>query len=276
MMSKKPIAIAMNAPSPALARLLALAVTLTLAPALPLPAQDEEPTKQPTPNEAGREVAAKEMADAQARVKKVGDGFYELGAIKINSKTREIQVPCVLNMTEGLLEYVLVHEHGKTHESLLRTSISPTELNVALLLTHYEPHLKEAAQFLPDPTPVTQKLMASPQAKPGANQVKLEVRWKDKDGKEHTAPVTRWIHEKDAKAPRDAQHWTYTGSMISQTGFAAQFDGSMIAIYFDLISLINFPVKENAFDDLWKVETSQVPALDSPVTLVISPKGPAA
>jgi hypothetical protein len=239
-------------------------------------AQDGEPTKQPTPNDAGKTVAAKEMAEAQSRVKKVADSEYDLGGIKINSKTRQISVPCVLNMTEGLLEYVLVHEHGKTHESLLRTSVSPTELNVALLLAHYEPNIKEAAQFLPDPTPMTQKLMAEPMAKAGANQITLNVQWKDKDGKEQTAPVTRWIHEKDAKAARESQHWTYTGSMISQTGFAAQFDGSMVAIYFDLISLVNFPVKENANDDLWKVETAKVPAVDTPVTLVISPKNPGA
>ncbi|WP_009961668.1 YdjY domain-containing protein [Verrucomicrobium spinosum] len=250
-----------------------LLVAATLSSALLL-AQDEEPTKQPSPNDAGKTVAAKEMAEAQSRVKKVADNEYDLGGIKINSKTRQISVPCVLNMTEGLLEYVLVHEHGKTHESLLRTSVSPTELNVALLLAHYEPNIKEAAQFLPEPTPMTQKLMAEPMSKAGANQITLSVQWKDKDGKEQTAPVTRWIHEKDAKVARDSQHWTYTGSMISQTGFAAQFDGSMVAIYFDLISLVNFPVKENANDDLWKVETAKVPPVDTPVTLVISPKNP--
>lgn len=249
-------------------------VTVLAASASLVVAQDAEPTKQPTPNDAGKSVAEKEMAETQARVKKVGENEYDLGGIKINSKSREIQVPCVLNMTEGLLEYVLVHEHGKTHESLLRTSISPTELNVAMLLSHYEANLKEAAQFLPDPTPMTQKLMAEPMAKPGANQINLTVRWKDKDGKEQSAPVTRWIHEKDAKSAREAQHWSYTGSMISQTGFAAQFDGSMIAIYFDLISLVNFPIKENANDDLWKVETAKVPAVDTPVTLVITPKSP--
>ncbi|MEZ0385841.1 MAG: YdjY domain-containing protein, partial [Verrucomicrobium sp.] len=110
--------------------------------------------------------------------------------------------------------------------------------------------------------------------KPGANQVELNVRWKDKDGKEQIAPVTRWIQEKGAKKSREGEHWTYTGSMISRSGFAAQFDGSIIAIYFDLIALINFPVKENNDDDRWKVETSKVPPIDTPVTLVITPKNP--
>ena len=237
-------------------------------------AQDAEPSKQPAPNDAGKEIVAQEVAKTQARIKKVGDHSYELGDIKFDSSTREILVPCVVNMTEGLLEYLLVHEHGKTHESLLSSKISPIELNVAMLLTHYEPHVKEAAQFLTDPQPTTKQMMAQPIEKPGANQVELNVRWKDKDGKEQIAPVTRWIQEKGAKKSREGEHWTYTGSMISRSGFAAQFDGSIIAIYFDLIALINFPVKENNDDDRWKVETSKVPPIDTPVTLVITPKNP--
>jgi hypothetical protein len=231
-----------------------------------------EPSKQPTPSDAGKAIVAQELEKTRERLKKVGEQEYELGEIKFNSTTREIRVPCKVNMTEGLLEYVVVHEHGKTHESLLSTSISPLELNVAMLLTNYEPHIKEAAQYLKEPRPMTTHLMSLPMERPGANQIEVAVEWKDAAGGTQTAPVTRWIKEKNSTVSREKTHWTYTGSMVSQTGFAAQFDGSIMAIYFDLIALINFPVKENNDDDRWEVATAVVPPIDTPVTLVITPK----
>lgn len=246
--------------------------------ALPLAAQDgPEPSKQPPSDPAGTKVATELMEAAKARIKKTGDTDYELGQIKFSSATREVRVPAVVNMSEGILEYTLVHENGKTHESLLRTAASPTEVNVALLLCHYEPHIKEAAQYLPDPRPETLAKMALPMQKEGANRVKLTVEWKDRKGKEQSAPVGAWIRDKKAGKPMDVNHWTYTGSFISQTGYAAEHDGSIIAIYFDLVSLVNCPDKGNADDDRWFVEKTAVPAIDTPVTLVFSPlEAPAA
>lgn len=233
--------------------------------------QGAEPSKQPPSDPAGAKVAAELMEAAKARIKKTGPTDYELGPIKFSSATHEIRVPAVLNMAEGILEYVLVHENGKIHESLLRTTVSPTEVNVALLLCHYEPHIKEAAQFLTEPMPETKAKMAKPMEREGANQVKLSVEWKDKDGKVQSAPLSNWIRDKKTDKPLQLDHWTYTGSFVSQTGYAAEHDGSLIAIYFDLVSLVNCPDKGNGDDDRWFVEKSAVPPRDTPVTLVFTP-----
>lgn len=251
--------------------LLAALCLLASAPG-PVHAQGgEEPSKQPPSNPAGAKVAGELMEAAKARIKKTGDNEYSLGDIRFSSATHEVRVPATVNMTEGILEYALVHETGKTHESLLRTTVSPTELNVALLLCHYEPHIKEAAQFLPDPRPETKAKMALPMEREGANQVRITARWKDKEGKEHTAKLSDWIRDKKRGAPLELDHWTYTGSFISQTGYAAEHDGSHIALYFDLVSLINCPHAGNTDDELWFVETSTVPPSDTPVTLVFTP-----
>lgn len=236
----------------------------------------EEPPKQPASNPAGAKVAGELMEAAKARIKKTGDTDYSLGDIRFSSATREVRIPATLNMTEGILEYALVHETGKTHESLLRTPVSPTELNVALLLCHYEPHIKEAAQFLPDPRPETRAKMALPMEREGANQVRITAQWKDKGGKDHTVKLSDWIRDKKRGGALVLDHWTYTGSFISQTGYAAEHDGSHIALYFDLVSLINCPHAGNTDDELWFVEKSAVPPSDTPVTLVFSPVLPPA
>ncbi|HSI64990.1 MAG TPA: YdjY domain-containing protein [Candidatus Saccharimonadia bacterium] len=245
------------------------------AAALPLCAQ-EEPPKQPTVSTtpAGAKVAADLAEAAKNRIKKVGPSEYELGPIKINSATREVRVPAQVNMTEGILEYALVHEHGKTHESLLRTTASPTELNVALLLSHFEPHLKEAAKFLAEPSEQVKTRMAQPMEHEGANRMRLTLEWKDASGKAQSAPISAWIRDKHTGKPATAAEWIYTGSFISQTGFAAEHDGSHIAIYFDLISLVNFPDKNNSSDENWLVESAAMPPVDTPVTLVFAPVTP--
>ena len=242
---------------------------------LPLRAQ-EEPPKQPTvsPTSAGAKVAAELAEAARNRITKIGPHAFELGPIKINSATREVSVPAVVNMTEGILEYVLVHEHGKTHESLLRTTVSPTELNVALLLTHFEPHLKEAAKFLASPSEQVKARMAQPMEHEGANRMRITLEWKDASGKAQTAPLNAWIRDKQSGKPATATEWIFTGSFISQTGFAAEHDGSHIAVYFDLISLVNFPDKNNVSDENWLVESAAIPPVDTPVTLVFAPVTP--
>jgi hypothetical protein len=236
-----------------------------------LSAQDgPEPSKQPASNPAGAKTAAALAEAAKNRIKKVGPTDYTLGGIHFSSATHEVRVPTTVNMIEGNLEYALVHENGKTHESLLKTKVSPTELNVALLLCNYEPHIKEAAQFLTDPLPETKAKMALPMEHEGANRVHLTVEWKDKDGTSHTAPLNAWIKDLNSNKPLETDHWTYTGSFVSQSGYAAEDDGSHIAIYFDLVALMNLPAPDNRSDECWLVEKSAVPPLDTPVTLVIS------
>jgi hypothetical protein len=232
--------------------------------------EGQEPSKQPPSSTEGTKVAGELAEAAKSRIKKVGDTDYTLGGITFSSATREVRVPALVNMTEGILEYALVHEHGKTHESLLRTTASPTELNVALLLCHFEPHIKEAAQYLEDPRPETKAKMEAPMEHEGANQVRLTLEWTDKDGAKKTAPISAWIRDRQKEKPLAIDHWTYTGSFVSRSGFAAEDDGSHIAIYFDLVALMNLPDPGNRSDDRWNVEKDAVPPLDTPVTVVFS------
>ncbi len=253
-----------------------LSLCLLAAASMPLRAQ-EEASKQPnaTPTPEGTKVTAELAEAAKKRITKPDPkgrpDDYELGPIKINSARREVRIPCQLNMADGILEYALVHENGKTHESLLRTTVSPMEMNIALLLCHFEPHIKEAAQYLKEPTPMTQARMAQPMEHEGANRMRLTLEWKDASGQTRTAPIGAWIRDKQTGKPSGQDIWTFTGSFISQTGFAAEHDGSHIAIYFDLVSLVNFPDKNNGNDENWIVESQAVPPVDTPVTLVFSP-----
>ncbi len=196
---------------------------------------------------------------------------YDLGGILLNSATKEIRVPCTVNMTEGSVEYALVAETGKTHESLLKTKVLPFDLQVALLLCRYEPHAGEIIKTLFNPPPELMAMAAKPMAKPGANRLKLNLEWKDKDGKVQTAALGDWIHDDASNKSLNIPYWIFTGSDFGDGMFAAELEGSFISVHFDLVSMIGSPAKLIGNDANWELDTKVIPPIDTPVTLVITP-----
>ncbi len=249
-----------------------LAITLPLSSGRLALAQDGgETSREAKPDPAGQAKAAAAVDAAKQRIKKTGESSYELGDIKFDSQSREIRFPAVVNMTDGMLEYAIVTENGKTHESLLRTTISPTELNLVMLLCNYEPHVGEAAKFIQEPQPQTKAMIAKPMEKPGANQLLVDVEWKNKEAQMKKSPLASWIVNKENKDELWTNHWTYTGSIIAQVGYTAEYEGSIMATYFDMLSIYNCPVAQNTSDEVWLVKTASVPAVETPVTVILSP-----
>ncbi|MCB1098163.1 MAG: hypothetical protein KDN22_21505 [Verrucomicrobiae bacterium] len=204
--------------------------------------------------------------DQRPRVEKLDDGTYRLGKIAFDQKTREVSFAAKVNMNLGYLEYILVNEvTGKTHESLLTTEVSPMDLNVVLLLLGYKPSSVLANQTEDKPLPVEPKASFD-----------VMVKWKDSDGKGHTAPVESWVLNLATESPAVRGHWLYTGSKVDdQGGFAAETDGSIIAVYRDLRSLINNPREGKTSDEIWKPSTDQgLPPKETPLTIFLRPHAP--
>lgn len=242
----------------------ALAVALALAlPTVRIPAQGPPPRPAPT----GK-------PPPKSPLQKTGDTTYELGGLRFDSATREIRVPCAVNMSEGVIEYALVTDTGKTHESLLKTKAKPFDLQIALLLCHYEPHAGELISILSNPQPEQKALAAKAMDRSGANLVKLSLEWKDKDGRPQAGALEDWIHDKRGKQSLRVPHWIFNGSDTGDGAFSAHLEGSLISIHFDLAAILGNPAKWSGSDDNWEVETSRVPPVDAPVTLVISPARP--
>ena len=73
------------------------------------------------------------------RVKKIGANLYRVGGVTIDSKLQVAVFPAEVNQIIGLIEYALVTEQGKTHESFLSTKIKPRDVHVAMLLLGVKP-----------------------------------------------------------------------------------------------------------------------------------------
>lgn len=229
---------------------------------LAMPSLAQEPPPRPAPSGKPPE---------KSPVEKTGDSTYEAGGVQFNSATREVRVPCAINMNEGIIEYALVTEAGKTHESLLKTRVKPFDVQLAMLLCNYEPHPGELIEVLSNAQPELQAIARKKMENPGANKVRLTVEWKDKDGKNQKSSLGRWIHNDRENKPLEIPHWIFNGSDMGDGNFSADHEGTLISGHFDLAGIISNPSKWAGENGNWLLETKKIPPVDTPVTLVISP-----
>ena len=242
--------------------LLVGAVFLLQGPVGAQQAADEE-----KPAEAGEEKKEAAPVDPTKAIEPLGGTRYRLGALTFDKATGVISVPAVVNMNKGLLEYVLVHESGKVHESLLSTAVKPMEFNVALLLLRWKP----SETFFDYAEPERGGVPIKGAKHPVPSQMTLHVRWKDASGAEQTVRLEQWLHNADKRAKITEGPFIYTGSRVMPDGtFLAQETGSLIALYVDPASVVNNPRDGNENDDVWFPDPG-VPTKGTPVTLELHP-----
>jgi hypothetical protein len=232
------------------------------------------PAQQPAASNAAPDADAPtaDPAAAAKRIKQTGPGQYELGEVKFSSVTREVRVPTTVNMRDGAIEFALVHEMGKTHESLLKMTASAVDIQVALLLCNYQAGELGLISGYEKDLEIVKRVETTAPKTAGANRVKIAVEWKDADGKIKRMSLQEWMIEVNTKKPpTDVTHWIFNGSSVMSAGFAAELQGNTIAIYMDRNAVLSWPGKSNRDDDHWLPNTSVIPKEDTPITLIISP-----
>ncbi len=243
--------------SSAMARLLGFVVSGLILSSAGL-AQEEPPRVAPKPSEAAAEVPAPEVS-----VKKVGETRYRLGEIEFDAKTREIRFPVVVNMREGgPVEYLLVHENGKVHESILTTAVSPLHLQIVMKLLRYQGGHGDVFNRL-----LTPELIEKEGGKEGDRGEEVTFTFEAEGGK--SLPVYEMIidgEKADAMAPGG---WIYTGSAVQEGTFMAEAEGSIIAIYLDHLALFNMTRDGADIDERWGARHTVIPEIGTKGVLTI-------
>ena len=201
-------------------------------------------------------------ASAQDSVKK--ETRFTLGPITVDQQARTVQFPATINQTEGALEYLLVTDQGKTHESLLVTKISPYQLQIALLLLGGQPPLD--LKELPPEHITKESLKAAPELK--GNEIAIRITF-NQDSNRQPIRAEEWIHTQLTQAPMTPRPWIYTGSAIFQKRFLAQEEGAIISLITDPAALINNPRPGHDDDTLWSVQKDKIPSLGTPVVITL-------
>ncbi|MBK9137176.1 MAG: hypothetical protein IPM17_00140 [Verrucomicrobia bacterium] len=178
-----------------------------------------------------------------------------LGKVSLDRANRSISFPASVNQRRGLVEYVIVTERGKTHESVLRTDVEPQHIHLALLLLDAQP-------------PSSPEFPADPAAPLPGVPVRIEVSWAE-GGREVRRPledlvITTNRGDRLARGP-----WAYNGSYISRGTFVAQQEGSIVALQVDPSALINNPRPGRENDELHHANPATLPPDDRVVTVSI-------
>jgi hypothetical protein len=195
-------------------------------------------------------------------LKVVGPGILQLGQVRLDKQQRTVSFPALLNMSEGGMEYFLVTAYGKTHESLLRTDVSPFQIQVAMLLLNARGANTNRLSSRPP------EYGGSPGFPITGDPVVVEIKWRE-NGK----PIVRGAEELLAHlatgAPRSKGRWVYNGSAVWEGTFLAQSTGSLVSLITDPAALINRVGPGQDEGPMWTAHAGKLPPADVPVEVTI-------
>ena len=191
----------------------------------------------------------------------IGERFT-IGKITVDRQERTIRFPATVNLSEGGLEYLLVTDEGKTHESLLATPVSPYNLNVAMLLLGVMPNIE--IKELP-PTQITASSLQHAPELTGTN-INILVTWKGGSNLQQLH-AEELINNRLTQAPMTTGVWVYNGSAIYKKRLLAQEESSIVALVTDPAALINNPRPGNKDDTVWSPRSNIVPAVGTSVEI---------
>ncbi|HEV7406392.1 MAG TPA: YdjY domain-containing protein [Chthoniobacteraceae bacterium] len=213
-------------------------------------------------------LAAQEPAPKPS-VKEVSPGVFEVGAIRFEQKTKTVTFPGSINMDKGGLEYLLVGKNGPTHESLLVTEITPTELETVMILLGAKPP-KPAMVGVDSPPGQLTKEYLQHAPKLAGEQISITAAWKDKAGAEKSTEVADWLYYLPNKKSASRGPWLYSGSMFgADNKFLAQIEDIFASLVTNPAALMNNPRKGSDDDRVWEVNEKAVPPAGTPVTITI-------
>ncbi len=216
------------------------------------------------------DLSAAEAPTPGPPMREVSPGVFEIGPLRLEQEARTVTLPATVNKAgkDVVLEYLLVNEHGQTHESLLLTTIDPRDLHFAMLLLG----AKGGGQDLkPDALgggKIDDEFLKQAPKLEG-DRIRITAKWKSASGEEMSAPIEDWIVNLQTKKPMTRGVWLYTGSSFLNGTFRAQQEGCFGALVTYPPALINNPREGRTDDDNWAVNASAVPPVDTPLQLTI-------
>ncbi len=200
----------------------------------------------------------------------VGGGLVRLGQVTVDAQARSASFPARVNMTHGTVEYALVADYGKTHESLLVTDAAAVHVQSALLLLNLRATGTNAVR--------AEGVLEVP----AESAVAVRVAWDGAEGR-----VTRRLEELVDLVSNEGGRtvvtgrlatgpWLFSGSWVTPEGFGAHFDGSYFALIRDAIAVLNNPRGDAVDDEIHAPSAARLPALGAQVTVTLSAEPAAA
>jgi len=236
------------------------------------------------------EKAVPGKKDQKPEIKQITKTTYQIGKIHLDKATRELSFGAGVNMTTGLIEYLLATtKSDKVHETLFLTDVSPFNLNLAIKLLGIK-ESKELFEIIDEETwtPTGKFPEISPEDH-AASLVDILVEWGEGDRKKRL-PVYELIHHinwpEEAETPTPNQEfetkdiplsvmesgpWLSTGSYLHEGRLKAEVGGIIFGIYTNEQAIITYPGKDRLLGDVWIPNEKVVPAEGTVVKIIVKP-----
>lgn len=201
-------------------------------------AQEPVPVKSPQADAQRPQQQPQQQEAARNAVEEMLAKFREQG-ITVDAKARTVSIPAVMNDPPDPVEYLLISQRGKKHESVFVTKVRPSVLNGALLLLGLKqgtnvtykdkvppPSIEEIEQGA-DPFEVTP---------PKGDGLWMTVSWKAEDGTVREHGVEELVADLGAQQPVRGATWVYLGGRMASIYrneppvYVADFEGNLVSI----------------------------------------------
>jgi hypothetical protein len=186
-------------------------------------------------------------------------------ALEVEDNKRRVIVETKVCLRQGQLEQLLTRRRTKEHEAILVADVDGREIHKALLLAGAEPGAP--IQFQPKLVP------------PSGTSIKVFVEYQE-NGKKVRRPAQEWIRDIKTRKPLTYE-WVFAGSRLFQDPnqpneppYYLANDGDLICVANFDSAMLDLPVdssKDNA-NLSFEAWTERIPAIDTPVTLILEPE----
>ncbi len=263
---------------------LATASLLLICGAIPvLHAQEdkltEKVTNQDSDSKPNATDDAKQEASPLSQLKKINETTYQIGEVTIDKKNRTISIEAEAEITDAgdleqvnAVEYVVVTNEGKVHESLFITTARPIHFNIAFKLLGYRENKSLFREF--NGNFPTEKYQTSSDEDIARSYFTATVSWTDPETNKtikHNLNDLLMTDETKKTFAEDNVKWSYGGSFIHQGRFAAEFNNDLIAILTDRAAVTNYVGKNGEQGMIWLPVSKKMPRQGTKVTITITP-----
>lgn len=196
-----------------------------------------------------------EEANTYPEISEIGPGRYQFGDILIDQNNREFLFPGICNQISGLVEYALVHEDGKVHESLFRTKVRPRFVHACFLL------LKEKPE-----TRFFKILDGNVSEWTNLRKIELSIIW-EQNNTYQEKPLSSMVINQTDNRELASKSFVFSGSSTIEGQYLAEMDGSIIAVYHDSRAVLNSMDKHSNSDEVWIAHQIAMPPKGHPVRI---------
>lgn len=191
--------------------------------------------------------------------------------VRVRPDAGVVEVEAFVCLDEGWLEQVACSPDTREHETLVVIKVRPSNLHAALLMGGFKPGSPGRWSY------DDQTITVTP---PTGDRVDIVMRYQ-RDGRVIEEPAGAWIIGVDDDRPFPDRGWVFAGSSLAVNPewmgpgehYVADLTGS-------IIGLVTFGDEVIAFEQVmsdqesiepmqWRINTGHVPAIGTPVTVIL-------